>query len=62
MNQTLLKSWLLMLLMLVGVVSAKAEKYTLTINTGDFNSSSYAANNNEKTTDAVSMTDATKTY
>lgn len=36
--------------------------YTLTIDTSDFNSTSYAANNNEKTSSAVCTTDATQTY
>ena len=40
----------------------KAGTYRLTITTDDFNSSSYAANNNEKTSLAVCTTDATKTF
>ncbi len=36
--------------------------YKLTINADDFNTTSYAANNNEKTSDAVCTTDNTKTY
>ena len=38
------------------------EEYKLTISPSDFNTTSYAANNNEKTSLAVSTTDATKTY
>ena len=36
--------------------------YKLTINASDFNTTSYAANNNEKTSNAVCTTDNTKTY
>lgn len=36
--------------------------YTLTINGSDFNTTSYAANNNEKTSNAICTTDNTKTY
>ena len=39
-----------------------AGTYVLTITPDDFNSSSYAANNNEKTSQAVCTTDASKTY
>ena len=60
------------LAMAVGVgvaVSQKADEvkaddltYKLTINSNDFNTTSYAANNNEKTSNAVCTTDSTKTY
>ena len=36
--------------------------YKLTIDASDFNTTSYAANNNEKTSEAVCTTDNTKTY
>lgn len=36
--------------------------YKLTIDANDFNTTSYAANNNEKTSNAVCTTDNTKTY
>ena len=36
--------------------------YKLTIDASDFNTTSYAANNNEKTSNAVCTTDNTKTY
>ena len=59
---TLLKSMLLLCALIVGSNSLWAEDitYTLTINKDNFNSTSYAANNNEKTTDAVCTTDGTK--
>ena len=45
-----------------GGTTGEAETYKLTITTSDFNSTSYAANNNEKTSQAVCTTDASKTY
>lgn len=36
-----------------------AKEYTLTINTTDFNGTSYAANNNEKTTNAIASDEST---
>ena len=59
----LLKSLLLLCALIVGS-SAWAEDitYTLTITKDNFTTASYAANNNEKTTDAVCTTDATKKF
>ena len=42
--------------------SGEGGTYKLTITVDDFNSTSYAANNNEKTSNAVCTTDNTKTY
>ena len=55
-----LKSLLLTLVMLCGL-NAWGETYSFEITTNDFNSTSYAANNNDKTTTAVCTTDAKKT-
>lgn len=41
---------------------AEEVTYKLTIDASDFNTTSYAANNNEKTSNAVCITDNTKTY
>ena len=59
----LLKSLFLLCALIVGS-SAWAEDitYTLTITKDNFTTASYAANNNEKTTDAVCTTDATKKF
>ena len=43
-------------------VDASTVTYKLTIDDSHFNTTSYAANNNEKTTDAVCTTDSTKKY
>lgn len=63
-KKTLLKTMLLLCALVVGSGSAWATDvtYTLTINASDFNTTSYAANNNEKTSNAVCTTDNTKTY
>lgn len=63
-KKTLLNFWVLLLCMVVGGVSTAwgDETYTLTITASDFNTTSYAANNNEKTSNAVCTTDNTKTY
>ena len=53
---------LLFLIAGIGNVWGVDVTYTLTINGSDFNTTSYAANNNEKTTDAVCTTDNKKTY
>ena len=60
----LLKSLLLLCALIVGSLSSWAEDvtYKLTIDALDFNATSYAANNNEKTSDAVCTTDNSKTY
>jgi len=60
----LLKTMLLLFALIVGSSSVWAEDvtYKLTISASDFNSTSYAANNNEKTSNAVCTTDASKTY
>lgn len=59
-----LKTMLLLCALIVGYGSAWADNvtYKLTIDANDFNTTSYAANNNEKTSNAVCTTDATKTY
>lgn len=61
---TFLKTMLLLCALIVGSSSAWAEDvtYKLTIDASFFNTTSYAANNNEKTTDAVCTTDDTKTF
>ena len=46
----------------IGNVWGTDVTYTLTISGSDFNTTSYAANNNEKTSNAVCTTDNTKTY
>lgn len=51
-----------MMLIGAGSVWATDVQYTLTITASDFNTASYAANNNEKTSNAVCTTDASKTY
>ena len=48
--------------MISGVGTAWAEEYKLTISSSDFNTTSYAANNNEKKTNAVCTSDANKTF
>ena len=59
----LIKSLLLLCALMVGNVAwATDVTYTLTINGSDFNTTSYAANNNEKTSNAICTTDNTKTY
>ena len=50
------------MLLLAVMGSVFGETYKLTISTSDFNATSYAANNNEKTSLAVSTSDNTKTY
>lgn len=63
MKQKLLKSMLLLCaLVLGGVGKLWALTYKLTIDKSDFNTTSYAANNNEKTSNAVCTTDNTKTF
>ncbi len=54
--------WLVTLLVMLVSVGAWATKYKLTITASDFNTTSYAANNNEKTTKAVCTSDASKTF
>ncbi len=63
-KKSLLQFWLLLCLMIAGATHAWAVEvtYELTISTSDFNTTSYAANNNEKTSYAVCTTDASKTY
>jgi len=61
-KKTLLSFWLLLLCMIVGSGTAWAEEYKLTISSSDFNNTSYAANNNEKKTNAVCTSDANKTF
>ena len=53
---------MLMVVLSIGQVWGTDVTYTLTINASDFNTTSYAANNNEKTSNAVCTTDNTKTY
>jgi len=54
--------WLVTLLAMIVSVGAWATEYKLTISASDFNTTSYAANNNEKTTQAVCTSDASKTF
>jgi hypothetical protein len=63
-KKSLLQFWLLLCLMIAGATHAWAVEvtYKLTISTSDFNTTSYAANNNEKTSNAVCINDASKTY
>ncbi len=62
MKKHLLKSLLALALVLIsGNAWAEKVEYSFTISTSDFNSTSYAANNNEKTTVAKGTSDATKT-
>jgi hypothetical protein len=61
----LLKRTLLLLALIVGCVNygwAAEVTYKLTIDVSSFNTTSYAANNTEKTTNAVCTTDNTKKY
>ena len=53
--------WLVTLLAMIVSSWAWATEYKLTISASDFNATSYNANNNEKTSQAVCTTDATKT-
>ena len=62
LTKNYLKSLLLLLCMISGVGTAWAEEYKLTISSSDFNTTSYAANNNEKKTNAVCTSDANKTF
>lgn len=62
LTKNYLKSLLLLLCMIVGAGTAWAEEYKLTISSSDFNTTSYAANNNEKKTNAVCTSDANKTF
>ena len=59
-----MRSVLLIFVLMLWVGNAWGEDvtYQLTINADDFNTTSYAANNNEKTKNAVCTTDNTKTY
>lgn len=60
---TLNLRWLIMSLVLcVGGGTAWGEDFKLTISPSDFNSTSYAANNNEKTSDAISTTNSSNTF
>lgn len=63
-QKLLLKTMLLLCALIVGSGSVWAQtvNYSFTISTSDFNTTSYAANNNEKTTTAVCPTDNTKTF
>ncbi len=54
--------WLVTLLAMIVSMGAWATVYKLTITASDFNTTSYAANNNEKTSTAVCTTDATKKF
>ena len=61
----LIKTFLLLFALVVGGGSsawAEDVTYKLTIDASDFNTTSYAANNNEKTSNAVCPTDNSKTY
>lgn len=60
----LLKTLFLLCALVVGSLNSwgTIETYKLTIQTSDFNTTSYAANNNEKTTNAICTTDNTKAY
>lgn len=51
-----------MMLCVVNATWADEVTYMLTIDASDFNTTSYAANNNEKTSNAVCTTDGSKTY
>ena len=53
---------LVTLLAMIVSTGAWATEYKLTITASDFNTTSYAANNNEKPSTAVCTTDATKTF
>ncbi len=57
-----LRFYALVVVVLCGAETAWGETYKLTIDASNFNTTSYAANNNEKTSNAVCTTDATKTY
>ncbi|MBR3548435.1 MAG: chitobiase/beta-hexosaminidase C-terminal domain-containing protein [Bacteroidaceae bacterium] len=57
-----LRAVMLVALLCAGISGAWGETYKLTINYDDFNGTSYAANNNEKTSHAVCTTDDTKKY
>ena len=46
----------------MGMRGQTTKTYKLTIDASDFNTTSYAANNNEKTSDAVNINDANDTY
>lgn len=61
-QKSLLKTMLLLFALIAGSSSVWAEEitYSFSISSSDFNSTSYAANDNEKTTKAVCTTDATK--
>ena len=61
-QKLLLKTMLLLCALVAGSGSVWAEEitYSFSISSSDFNSTSYAANDNEKTTKAVCTTDATK--
>ena len=64
LQKTQLRALMLVALVLCGLGTTWGEDvtYTLTISASDFNTTSYAANNNEKTSNAVCTTDNTKTY
>ena len=55
-------AFMLMAVLSIGQVWGADVTYKLTIDASDFNTTSYAANNNEKTSNAVCTTDNTKTY
>ena len=64
-QKTIIQSLFLLVALLVGNVGnawGAEVTYKLTIDASSFNTTSYAANNNEKTTNAVCTTDAKKTY
>lgn len=54
MKQKIHYLFMLLLMLVAGVGGVMAEEYTLTISADDFNTTSYAANNNEKTSKATS--------
>lgn len=58
----LTKAFFLVMVLMGSVCSAWADTYKLTIDRSDFNTTSYSANNNQKTTLAVSTSDNSKTF
>ena len=63
LSLTRLRSLLLLVCVMLGVSAwGETVTYTLTISASDFNTTSYAANNNEKTSYAVCTTNNSKTY
>lgn len=64
LNNFRLRATLLVAMLCVAFTGVRATDvtYKLTIDANDFNTTSYAANNNEKTSNAVCVTDNTKTF